>query len=543
MTLLEAVGGSTIFPALVGVLVGAAATYLVLRRMPGSGGIAEAKSRTTMYGEAIDSLGVGFTLFDRDDRLIATNAQAREFFRVPEAALGKPVTFRELLDLAIAQGAFAPARLSSFLQARLTGHRRGFNKLDAYLADGRIVELAEHPTNSGGIVVLSRDVTSLRLREVTLARESTLLAVTVESITEALCVFDTSLRLAVWNERFVSMFGYSASLLQVGRSMHDFTDLPIARDRGPGSRFVDPQASDAETQIFEHAREDGTVIEVRRRWKPDFGVVCTFVDITERKRVEHQMQNAKEQAELANRAKTNFLANMSHELRTPLNAIIGFSEIIQDQLLGPIGTIKYLDYVRDIHLSGAHLLEVINDILDLSKVESGKFELLEKPIEVSRVVAATVRLVRERAVHGQVTLETGSLPSPSPIILADERAFKQILLNLLSNAVKFTLPNGSINVSVELHDNGGLSVVITDTGIGIAAADIPKVLAPFGQVDSSLTRHFQGTGLGLPLAKSLAELHGGTLELESELDVGTRAIIRLPAGRVVTVGAKPLALS
>ncbi len=543
---MEAVSGSGIGPACLGILVGAAATFFVLRRTSRSGsGAAEAKSRTIMYGEAIDSLGVGFTLFDSDDRLIATNAQAREFFRLPEAALAKPITFRELLDLAIAQSAFAPARLSSFLQARLTGHRRGFNKLDAYLADGRIIELAEHPTNSGGIVVLSRDVTSLRLREVTLARESTLLAVTVESITEALCVFDTSLRLAVWNERFVSMFGYSASLLQVGRSMHDFTDLPITRDRsaGSGGKFVEPQGADAETQIFEHEREDGTVIEVRRRWKPDFGVVCTFVDITERKRVEHQMQNAKEQAELANRAKTNFLANMSHELRTPLNAIIGFSEIIQDQLLGPIGTLKYLDYVRDIHLSGAHLLEVINDILDLSKVESGKFELLEKPIEISRVVAATVRLVRERAVHGQVTLETGSLPTPSPIILADERAFKQILLNLLSNAVKFTLPNGSINVSVEMPSGGGLSIVVADTGIGIAPADIPKVLAPFGQVDSSLTRHFQGTGLGLPLAKSLAELHGGTIELESELDVGTRAIIRMPASRVVTLGAKPLALS
>jgi signal transduction histidine kinase len=223
---------------------------------------------------------------------------------------------------------------------------------------------------------------------------------------------------------------------------------------------------------------------------------------------------------------------MSHELRTPLNAIIGFSEIIEDQLLGPIGTEKYLDYVRDIHMSGSHLLEVINDILDLSKVEAGKFELLEKGVDLSRVIESTIRLMRDKATRADLSIVT-AIPDPPPVLMADERALKQILLNLLSNSIKFTRPGGTITIAGELVANDDFAISVSDTGIGMAESEIPKALAPFGQVDSSLTRKYAGTGLGLPLVKSLAELHGGTLALTSTLGVGTRATVYLPANRVL----------
>jgi signal transduction histidine kinase len=226
---------------------------------------------------------------------------------------------------------------------------------------------------------------------------------------------------------------------------------------------------------------------------------------------------------------------MSHELRTPLNAIIGFAEIIREQLLGPIGTQKYLDYVGDIHLSGNHLLEVINDILDLSKIESGRFELLEKTVDLERVLASSLRLLGDKAIKSGLVVRT-HLPDPRPLLYADERAMKQILLNLLSNSVKFTPPGGTIEITVELAPEGDLLLMVSDTGVGFDLADLPRALAPFGQVDTSLTRRYQGTGLGLPLVNSLTELHGGKLEIDTRPEHGTRVVVRLPASRILATG-------
>jgi len=261
-----------------------------------------------------------------------------------------------------------------------------------------------------------------------------------------------------------------------------------------------------------------------------------MVDITEQKEIEEQLRAAKEQAELGNRAKSEFLANMSHELRTPLNAIIGFSQMMREEVLGPIGVSRYKGYVDDIHISGNHLLELINDILDLSKVEAGKLELIEEDIDVCRVVSACLTLVRERAGEAGVVLDK-RLPDRLPRLHADERKLKQVLLNLLSNAIKFTPKGGRVMLRVHADPGEGFVFTVDDTGIGIASEDMPKVLAPFGQVDSALSRKYEGTGLGLPLTKALIELHGGSLDLESTLGAGTTITARFPHSRIVVTSA------
>jgi signal transduction histidine kinase len=254
----------------------------------------------------------------------------------------------------------------------------------------------------------------------------------------------------------------------------------------------------------------------------------------ERKRAHMQLLEEKERAELANRSKSEFLANMSHELRTPLNAIIGFSEILQNELMGPLGADCYKEYVLNIKESGTHLLDIINDILDLSKIEAGKAELIEEIIDLSRTIQSCTRLMEVKAANAKIRLVAKVAPN-LPAVRADERKMKQILINLLSNAVKFTPENGEVTLTARCAERGGgVEITVSDTGIGIAAEDIERALSPFNQIDSSLSRKYNGTGLGLPLAESFTRMHGGTLTLESNEGAGTRVVLYFPESRVVS---------
>jgi two-component system, cell cycle sensor histidine kinase PleC len=240
-----------------------------------------------------------------------------------------------------------------------------------------------------------------------------------------------------------------------------------------------------------------------------------------------------EEATAASNAKSQFLAVMSHELRTPLNAIIGFSEVMQHEMFGQLGSPRYRAYVNDIHSSGTHLLSIISDILDLSKAESGKLTLHEEDVDLAQVVTACLRMFRTTATEQGVRL-IYEVPVYVPRLRADPRLMSQVCTNLISNAVKFTQLGGSVVVSIIVEPDGSIGIRVKDTGIGIPQEDLLKVVEPFIQIESAMSRYHGGTGLGLPLVKKIAELHGGEIKIESQLGVGTTVTVHLPAARIVS---------
>jgi len=290
---------------------------------------------------------------------------------------------------------------------------------------------------------------------------------------------------------------------------------------------------------FQRIMRDGTLRHISINGKPVFddsgrfrGYAGNARDITPDIMVERRLLEAKAEAEAASRTKSDFLAVISHELRTPLNAIIGFSDVINREVLGPIGNIKYREYAGDILSAGRHLLGLINNILDMSKIEAQKMELFEETVDIATLAAGCLKIVERQAADAQIALAI-DVPAGLPGIRGDEMRLKQILFNLLANAVKFTAAGGHVTLSAGLLAAGGIEIAVSDTGIGMSGEEIAIALQPFRQVESALARKHEGTGLGLPLVKAFVEMHGGALVLQSEPGKGTTARVVLPASRVV----------
>ena len=339
------------------------------------------------------------------------------------------------------------------------------------------------------------------------------------------------------NESVVRILGYKNDADLMHKVQDAYAQLyPDQEARRLFLREVDVKGAvnNHEVQIL---RADGSVVwvsENTRAVKDEGGSVLYYEgsleDITDRKESHTMLQEAKIHSDMANRAKSEFLTNMSHELRTPLNAIIGFSEIIKTEAYGPLGHDSYKDYIHDIHNSGQNLLQIINEILDISRVEVSARELNESYVEMGDVVNRCLDLLENKIASNGI--EIVNLLDDVPPVIAEERALKQIYTNLLSNAVKFTPRGGRVTLGYEVGSTGDLKLTVADTGIGLEPAQIKKALAPFGQVDVSLSQDQGGIGLGLTLVQALTELHGGKLDILSQKGIGTTVVVRLPAKRL-----------
>jgi two-component system cell cycle sensor histidine kinase PleC len=379
----------------------------------------------------------------------------------------------------------------------------------------------------------------------------------VETISEAFVLWDNQNRLVMCNSKYQQFHGLPDAAIRPGTSYE--TVIASAADPVIRKRIkVDGDGEDSCT--YEAQLEDGRWLHINERRTRDGGYVSVGTDITalkesqqrladseqqqrasvtelrlSRRELEQQKQQLvdlaekyaveKNRAEAANRAKSEFLANISHELRTPLNAVIGFSEVMEQGLFGPLGHAKYQEYARDIHESGTYLLEVINDILDMSKIEAGRMALDIDTVDLADIVEDSMKVVGQAAADRDINL---TRHGPSKLMLeADRRALKQVFLNLLSNAVKFTRDGGSVDVHLS-RTRGLVRIGIKDTGIGIPEADIVKLGRPFEQVENQFSKSHQGSGLGLAISRALVELHGGSLQIKSREGQGTTVTCTLP---------------
>ncbi len=484
----------------------------------------------------VDHVFDGLMVIDADGAIRSFNpAASRMFGYAPEEIIGQPL--HSLVDEGLWQASLGeglnPAELTAKGRPQeVTGRRSDGSHFPIELA---VTEMRGEDDTTH--IVMARDISARKMAERVAAEAQTRLLQAIESMSEGFALFDASDRLVLCNSKLRDIYAPVAELLVPGwryedilRGLADLDLMPTsAVDKESWMKQRLHQHKDPRATIDEQMK-DGCWYRIQEYRTAEQGSVLVVTDITSMKQRERLLEQSKDAADQANRAKTQFLANMSHELRTPLNAVIGFSEVILEEMLGAIGNAKYKEYAGDINSSATHLLDIINDILDISRIEAGKLEIHEENVELNAVIDTVLTLLQDQAFEGGISL-TRVDAQPLPLLWADARLVRQMISNLVANAVRFTPTGGRVEVSARENDDGSLSVWVEDTGIGIAEADIARIMHPFEQASVGNARRFEGAGLGLPLVSSFARLHDGDLELTSELGRGTQAVVTFPAHR------------
>ncbi|MBL4667417.1 MAG: PAS-domain containing protein [Sneathiella sp.] len=489
------------------------------------------------------NIPIGICVIDANDCILSWNEKYLSLMDVAPSHIYKGITLEQHLINVFDVFQVDEVDAQTFtvdVMSKMTAS--SFSRGERHLKSGKIVEIARSTLPGGGYVCTFNDVTLEKSTQLLLKESENRYRKMVELSPEAILVHKDGIIIYA-NAASIKLLEAKDLHSIVGDNIRKFFPIAdhklLANHFGPANHLSPGELISAEkSQVI---GKIGNRIDVELEasallygTRPVMQIVAR--DISAQTKTQYLLEKAKEEAEYAAQLKGTFLANMSHELRTPLNAVIGFSEIIKNEIYGKVGSEKYVEYAGDIHASGIHLLDLINDILDLSKVESGAQEISEEKINIGVLVDECMRLTEHQ--RGKAGIELKSyLSSILPSVNCDPKMLKQVVINLLSNAIKFTPQGGKVSIHCVIEGDGSLALSVQDTGIGIRKEDIQKALTPFVQVDSELSRKYQGTGLGLSLSKNLMELHKGSLKVDSQFGEGTTVTIYLPPERVIRSAA------
>jgi signal transduction histidine kinase len=495
----------------------------------------EARRRADLLQSILEAFPHGVCVYGADHRVAMFN---RAYTQV---MAGAPLSIGEHLDDIIrkraAAGEYGPGPVEDIISQQSAFDVTRPQMRKRRRPNGTTLDVRTTPLRGGGYISVVTDITPLTDAEEQILRRAEEMAVMLSCIRHGVVLWGADHRLLASNAIAEKLLDHPTGLLTPGRTEEQVLESMIGR----GHFGTDPAAQGRAHALLEldrsipYQREistpTGRVVEARSDPTPAGGWVSTFTDITEARQAQDELRRSKEAAESASHAKSRFLATMSHELRTPLNAVIGFSDALLQEAVNtkPAQVAEFATQIND---AGRQLLSLINGILDVARIESGRFDLAADRVDVPRLIRNCVRLIDTAAQAADITL-MADLPSDLPQLAADERRLQQVLNHLLSNAVKFTEPGGVVTVGATLENDGRMLLFVRDTGIGIAINDIDRVFEPFSQLDSALSRRFQGAGLGLYMSRALVNGHGGVLTLQSTPGQGTLAEIRLPAERVL----------
>lgn len=482
----------------------------------------QSKQLSRQFRDAVESISEGFAFFDGAGRLQFWN---KTFARLHQSC-------SDVLVQGTSYDAFYEACEATGVYPGSTKHKTG-QPYEVNTSDGTWMLASDSPMGDGGTACVRVDITANKHSEVELRK----LSRAVEQSPASVIITDTNGIISYVNPKFSETTGYTAA-----EAIGNRPNMVSSGER-PDSEYKDMWATISGGHEwrgeFHNKRKDGSLFWEYASISPIINekseithYLAVKEDITDRKLAMEQLVSAKEQAELASHAKTQFLANMSHELRTPLNAIIGFSEILKGEMFGPLGNEQYVDYTANIYDSGHHLLGVINDILDISRIETGSMEIRESDVDLHAMAQSALEMMHERADSAKLTLQSEF--GDALRVNGDEMRLKQVMLNLLSNAIKFTPEGGKVTLSVYTKPTHEAVITVQDTGCGIPKDMQTHVLEPFEQVSDIYTRDHEGSGLGLYLVNSFVKLHDGTITIDSEVGQGTTVTVTLPAQRTRT---------